>query len=90
MTMIGRVGAEIAALRNGVEPVHVGQPHVEEDEVPVAPLEGVEHSPGGGRHLDLVVLADQRLAQHEREIFVVLGDQNPLSHESPPSSPARS
>ena len=42
-------------------------------------LEGVEHPPRGGRHLDLVVLADQRFAQDEREILVVLGDQDPLS-----------
>jgi hypothetical protein len=76
-----RVGREVAALRDGVEPVHVGQAHVEEDQVPRAALERVEHPARGRGHLDVVILADEGFPEDEREILVVLGDQDPLSHE---------
>ena len=68
----GRLGRQVAAARDGVEAVHVGQPHVEQDQVVGAGLELVEQRPRRRRHLRLVALAGQGLADDEGQVLVVL------------------
>src|SRR5262252_2683563 len=81
-----RLRGEIPAARDGVEPVHIGQPHVEEDQVVGAALELVEEGPRGRSHLRLVALARQRLADDEREVFVVFGDEDAFAHGRTPAA----
>jgi hypothetical protein len=71
----GRVRRQLATARDRVESVHVGQAHVEEDQVVRSGLEPVEQTARGGRDLDVVALAPQRLGEDEGEILVVLRDE---------------
>ena len=81
----GRLRGEITDARNGVETVHVGKPDVQQDEIVLGGLEPVEERAGRGRHLGLIALTHERLADHEREVFVVLRDQDLLAHGFAPT-----
>src|SRR5262249_59958259 len=63
-----------------------GQLQVDEGQVVGPGLELVEEGPRGGRLLRLVPVARQRLADDEREVFVVFGDEDALAHGRAPAA----
>jgi hypothetical protein len=72
----GRVRRQVAAARDRVEAVRVRPAHVEEDQVVRGGLRPVEQAARGGRDVDVVALAPQRLTADEGEILVVLRDRS--------------
>ena len=83
----GRLGRQLAALGDGLEPVHVGQLHVQQDQVVGPAPEAVEEGARGRGDLDLVLLADQGLPEDERQVLVVLADHDALSRAPHGGSP---
>ena len=63
ITMMGVSGRELAAARDRVEAVHVGQPDVEQDQVVGGRLELVEQGARGGRDLGLVAAGGVRASR---------------------------
>jgi len=76
----GHVFAVDADLAQHLEPVDVGQLHVEQDGVVALGLGALESELAAARHIDVVALDAERAAQRDEDVFFVVDDQDRGGH----------